>query len=294
MQLQGCFTALITPFTESGEIDYGQLKYLVQQQMEGGVSGIVPVGTSGESPTLSFEEHFKVVETVISTVAGKCKVIAGTGANSTSEAVELTKHARKAGADATLQVTPYYNKPTQEGLYRHFSTVAEEGGLPVVLYQVPGRTGRSIDVDTIERLASQSGVVAVKEACPDIDRTSEILNRCSRIDVLSGDDSMTLPRMIVGGSGVISVASNLIPGRISEMTSSALEGDWENARKLHSQLFPLFRDLFITTNPIPVKSAMAMAGLINEKYRLPLCEMEAGQRHILKQSVINAGLELAE
>ena len=294
MHLQGCFTALITPFTENGKVDHEQLKKLVQRQVDGGVSGIVPVGTSGESPTLSFEEHFKVVETVISTVAGKCKVIAGTGANSTSEAVDLTKHARKEGADATLQVTPYYNKPTQEGLYRHFSTIAEEGGLPVVLYQVPGRTGRSIDVDTVERLASQTGIVAVKEACPDIDRTSEILNRCKQIDVLSGDDSMTLPRMIVGGSGVISVASNLIPDRVSEMISSALAGDWEKARRLHGELFPLFRDLFITTNPIPIKSAMAMAGLINESYRLPLCEMEDEQKEILKQSVSAAGVDLAE
>jgi len=292
MQLQGCYTALITPFDEKGEVDYVCLEKLVRRQVEGGVNGIVPVGTSGESPTLNFEEHSKVIETVIEAAGGQCKIIAGTGANSTSEAVDLTRHARRAGADATLQVTPYYNKPTQEGLYRHFSTVAEEGGLPVVLYQVPGRTGREIAVDTIERLAGKSRVIAVKEACPDIDRTSEILERCADIDVLSGDDSMTLPRMIVGGSGVISVASNLIPEDVSNMTKKALEKDWEGARALHKKLYPLYRDLFISTNPIPIKAAMAMAGLIQEQYRLPLCGMSDNDKEILRKSVIKAGVQV--
>lgn len=292
MRLQGCYTALITPFTKTGEVDYQTLRKLVERQVKGGIQGIVPVGTSGESPTLNFNEHTRVIETVIEVVNGRCPVIAGTGANSTAEAVELTQDARKMGADATLQVTPYYNKPTQEGLFQHFATVAEQGGLPVVLYQVPGRTGRDIAVDTIERLAGQSGIVAVKEACPDIDRTSEILARCDNLSVLSGDDSMTLPRMIVGGSGVISVASNLIPEQVVEMTTAALEGNWGRAQQLHKKLYPLYRDLFVTTNPIPVKGAMAMAGLVEEVYRLPLCGMSESEKEKVRQSAIAAGVKI--
>lgn len=294
MRLEGCYTALVTPFKDTGAVDYETLRKLVKRQVESGVQGIVPVGTSGESPTLNFDEHTKVIETVIEAVNGSCTVIAGTGANSTAEAVELTRGARKMGADATLQVTPYYNKPTQEGLYRHFAAVAEEGGLPVVLYQVPGRTGREIAVDTIERLAEQAGVVAVKEACPDIDRTSEILNRCGDICVLSGDDSMTLPRMIVGGSGVISVASNLIPEEVAEMTGSALKGEWERAQQLHKKLYPLYRDLFVTTNPIPIKGAMAMAGLLQEVYRLPLCNMTDSEKEKVRQSALAAGVQIKQ
>lgn len=276
MKLAGCFTAQVTPFN-AGRVDYACLTKLIERQMNNGVSGIVPVGTSGESPTLNVEEHQRVIETTIKAVAGRGPVIAGTGANSTAEAVELSKHAASAGADATLQVTPYYNKPTQEGLYRHFSTIADDSGLPIVLYQVPGRSGRDIDVDTIERLAKNERVIAVKEACPDIDRTSEILSRCD-ITVLSGDDSMTLPRMIIGGQGVISVASNVMPREVSAMVSAGLAGKWEEARQMHAKLYPLFRDLFIETNPIPVKSAMAMEDLLKEEYRLPLCELAAVNR----------------
>lgn len=279
MKLAGCYTAQVTPF-QNGEVDYDCLRTLVKRQFDNCVTGIVPVGTSGESPTLSVTEHEKVIETTIEAAAGRGPVIAGTGANSTAEAVELSKHAAAAGADATLQVTPYYNKPTQEGLYRHFSAIADESGLPVVLYQVPGRTGRDIDIDTIVRLAENERIVAVKEACPDIDRTSEILARCD-ITVLSGDDSMTLPRMIIGGQGVISVASNVIPREVSEMVSAGLSGDWNRAQQLHARLYPLFRDLFIETNPIPIKAAMAMRGLLEEKYRLPLCELSAANRQQL-------------
>ncbi|MFO7821270.1 MAG: 4-hydroxy-tetrahydrodipicolinate synthase [Lentisphaeria bacterium] len=279
MKLAGCFTAQVTPFS-NGRVDYDCLEKLVERQMDNGVSGIVPVGTSGESPTLSVDEHQQVIETTIKTVAGRGPVIAGTGANSTAEAVELSKHAAKAGADATLQVTPYYNKPTQEGLYRHFSTIADESGLPIVLYQVPGRSGTDIAVETIERLAKNERVIAVKEACSDIDRTSEILSRCD-ITVLSGDDSMTLPRMIIGGQGVISVASNALPHEVAAMVSAALAGNWQKAQGMHAKLYPLFRDMFIETNPIPVKAAMAMLDLLNEEYRLPLCKLAAGHREQL-------------
>lgn len=283
MTLRGCHTALVTPFAND-EVSYDTLRALVERQIEGGVDGVAPVGTTGESPTVDFREHDKVIETVIEQVAGRCLVIAGTGANSTREAVELTRTAAKAGADATLQVTPYYNKPTQEGLYRHFATVADEGGLPVVLYNVPGRTGREIGVDTIARLASHPNVVAVKEAGGSVDRVNNILARCE-ITVLSGDDSLALPMMAVGGEGVISVASNVVPDRVSAMVHDALAGRWEEARRRHRELFPLFRDLFIETNPIPVKAALATLGLIELEYRLPLCELAPESCAALEQTL---------
>ena len=289
MQLQGCYTALVTPFRD-GAVDEDALVRLLDMQVENGVDGIVPVGTTGESPTLNMDEHKGVIGTVVDRVGDRCTVIAGTGANSTEEAVELTKYARDAGADATLQVTPYYNKPTQEGLYRHFATVADEGGLPVVLYHVPGRTGRGIDVGTVERLARHGGVAAVKEACGDIDRVSEICARCDTITVLSGDDSLTLPRMVVGAAGVISVASNVIPAEVAGLVRAALAGDWEQARDLHAQFYPLFRDLFLETNPIPIKAALAMTGMIAEEYRLPLFPMGAENRDQRKATLVYSGV----
>ena len=227
MKFEGVYTALVTPF-RNGEVDYEALKKLVELQVAGRVSGIVPVGTTGESPTLSPQEHLKVIETVIETAAGRCQVIAGTGANSTEEAVFLTSEAKAVGADATLQVTPYYNKPTQEGLYRHFSTVADKVGLPVVLYNVPGRSGVPIAEATVARLAKNPVIMAVKEAAGSVDRVSAILDLCD-ITVLSGDDSLTLPMMSVGAKGIISVSSNLIPGEMSAMVRAALEGDFAKA-----------------------------------------------------------------
>lgn len=288
MTLDGCHTALVTPF-QNDAVNYDAVRSLVDRQIEGHVDGIVPLGTTGESPTVDFREHARIIETVLEHVNKRCTVIAGTGANATKEAVTLTKDAAKAGADATLQVTPYYNKPTQEGLYRHFSTVADEGGLPVVLYNVPGRTGREIAVETIARLAKHPNVVAVKEAGGSVDRVSHIMNACD-ITVLSGDDSLTLPMMAVGGRGVISVASNVAPGLVSEMVHCALAGDWPRARSLHGQLFPLFRDLFLETNPIPVKAAMAMLELIEEEYRLPLSPMSPQNRDALRQTLQNLNL----
>lgn len=289
MIYQGTFTALATPFNASnGEVDYGRLRALVEEQIAGGVEGLVPVGTSGESPTLTYEEHDKIIATVCDLCRGRVKVIAGTGANSTHEALALTRHAIDAGADATLQVTPYYNKPSQEGLYRHFATVAELG-LPVVLYNVPGRSGREIAVETIARLSKVPNIAAVKEAGGSVDRVSKILSLCD-IPVLSGDDSLTVPMISVGASGVISVASNVVPREMSDMVRAALAGDFKTARAAHYRLYPLFRDLFIETNPVPVKAALAYLGKIDEVYRLPLCELEPAHAEALRASMKEVGL----
>ncbi len=288
MNLRGVYTALITPFTR-GAVDYEKLRELVELQVTAKVAGIVPVGTTGESPTLSYEEHSKVIAAVIEQAKGRCQIIAGTGANSTSEAIELTRHAKAAGADATLQVTPYYNKPTQEGLFRHFSAVADQGGLPVVLYNVPGRSGVAIAEGTIARLSKNPMVVAVKEAGGSADRVSSILDLCD-ITILSGDDSLTLPMMAVGATGVISVASNLIPAQMVQMVEAFANGDQATALALHRKYYALFRDQFIETNPIPIKAAMAMAGLTAEEYRLPLCEMQAGNREKLEATLKRCGV----
>lgn len=279
----GTYTALVTPFNKDGSIDFGQLRELVEMQVRAGVAGVAPVGTTGESPTLDFQEHSRVVDETINAARGRIKVIAGTGANSTAEALDLTRHAMESGADATLQVTPYYNKPSQEGLVRHFSTIADLG-LPVVLYNIPGRTGREISVDTVIKLSAHPNIVAIKEAGGSVERVSAIVRRC-RITVLSGDDSLTLPMMAVGAKGVISVASNIVPKPIVKMTRLALENSFAEARKLHLNYYRLFCDLFIDTNPIPIKAAMAMMGFGREVYRLPLCPMSPQLKEQLKDSL---------
>ena len=290
MNIQGVYTALVTPM-RNGEVDYATLRNLVEMQIAGKVAGIVPVGTTGESPTLTYAEHAKVIKTVIEVANGRCQIIAGTGANCTREAIEMTQAAAKDGADGTLQVTPYYNKPTQEGLYRHFSEVADKGGLPVFLYNVPGRSGVAIAESTVARLAKNANIVAIKEAAGSVDRVSSILDICGDdITVLSGDDSLTLPMMSVGAKGIISVASNIIPGDMSKMVSAFLAGDIAAAQALHAKYYGFFRDQFIETNPIPIKAAMAMAGLIEESYRLPLCELTPDHREQLKQSLIRCGI----
>lgn len=288
MEMQGVYTAIVTPFSH-GAVDFGKLRELVEFQIAGGVDGIVPVGTTGESPTLSFEEHMKVIEVTIETAKKRCQIIAGTGANSTSEAIELTRHAKAAGADATLQVTPYYNKPTQEGLYRHFATVADQTGLPVVLYNVPGRSGVPIAVETIARLSKNPLIISVKEAGGSVERVSAILDVCD-ITVLSGDDMLTVPMMAVGATGIISVASNIIPAELKAMVNAAAAGDYSKAMKLHQKYYCLFRDLFVETNPIPVKTAMAMKGMIAEEFRLPLCEISAGAREKLAAALKRCGI----
>ena len=287
----GAYTALVTPFNSDGSVDFLRFSELVVRQAEAGIAGIVPVGTTGESPTLNFDEHSCVIAAAVEAAAGRMQVIAGTGSNATAEAVELTRRALDAGADATLQVTPYYNKPNQEGLYRHFSEVAALG-LPVVLYNVPGRSSREIAIETIVRLAPDPHIACVKEAGGSVDRVSAILSRCD-ICVLSGDDALTLPMMAVGASGVISVASNLLPAVLVQLTQLATAGQWDEARALHLTYYQLFCDCFLDTNPIPIKAAMAMAGLIDETYRLPLCSMDEGLRAQLRQTLTEAGVTLA-
>ena len=279
----GTYTALVTPFNRDGSVDYVKLRALVEWQIAEGVDGVVPVGTTGESPTLEYDEHHRVIEEVAQAAAGRIKVIAGTGANSTAEALMLTREALAQGVDGTLQVCPYYNKPNQEGLYRHFSTIADLG-LPVVLYNIPGRSGREIAVETVARLAGHGKIVAIKEAGGSVERVSAILDACG-LTVLSGDDMLTLPMMSVGAQGVVSVASNLVPGLVGDLVRAATRGDLAAAGCLHARLYHLFRDLFIDTNPVPVKCAMAMTGRIEEIYRLPLCETSDKIRQQLRQTL---------
>ncbi len=288
MKLSGAYTAIVTPFNADGSVDFDKFRNLLEMQIAAGIDGVVPCGTTGESPTLTFDEHNRVIEAAIEVCKGRTQVIAGTGSNSTAEAVSLTKHALSAGADATLQVTPYYNKPNQRGLTKHFTAVADIG-LPVVLYNVPGRSSRAIAVETVKELSKHPNVVAVKEAGGSVNRVSEILSNCD-ITVLSGDDPLTLPMMAVGASGVISVASNLVPGAVVELAHSALSGNWDRARALHDEHYPLFCDVFLDTNPVPVKAAMAMMGLIEERYRLPMCEMTDDLKGKLRATLKQAGL----
>ncbi len=278
--LEGAHTAIVTPFNKDGAVDFGKYRELIDYQIDNGIDGIVPVGTTGESPTLNTDEHLKVIEQTVAAVHGRAKVIAGTGANSTAEAVELTERAKAFGIDATLQVTPYYNKPNQEGLYRHFSAVAEIG-VPVVLYNVPGRTSREIAIETVARLAKHPNIVAVKEAGGKVERVRQTLDAC-KIEVLSGDDGLTFPMMKDGAIGLISVASNVVPAAVASLVHTALEGNWDAAQLLHNQYEKLFDALFIDTNPIPVKAALAMTGRIEEVYRLPLCPMDDGLKETLR------------
>ena len=290
MKLQGTITALVTPFDKTGAVDYGKLKALVDEQVAGGVEGICSVGTSGESPTLSHEEHHKVIEKTIEFAAGKTKIIAGTGANSTSEAISLTKAAiAMGGSDACLQVTPYYNKPNAEGLYRHFMTVADLG-LPVVLYNVPGRAGKEIPLDVVVRLAKHPNVIAIKEAAGSVDRVSAIKNLLPDFTVLSGDDSLALPMISVGAAGVISVASNVIPKEMGDMVRLALAGDFAKARALHAKYYPLFHDLFIDVNPVMVKETLWLMGKIERVFRLPLCETDDAKLAQMKSTLAALGL----
>lgn len=283
MKLRGCYTALVTPF-KNGQVCYSTLKELIEEQIESGIDGLVPVGTTGESPTLTIDEHKKVIQITVETVNNRRSVIAGTGGNSTSEALELTRFAKDAGADATLQVTPYYNKPTQEGVYRHFSKIADDVGLPIVLYNIPGRTGIEIEMETLLRLAKNDQIVAIKEAGGSVDRVSMIKSK-SDITILSGDDMLTLPMISVGAEGVISVTSNLMPLEMLKLTHDALSNNLFEAKNRHLRLYELFNILFVETNPIPIKAALAHLGKINEEYRLPLCNMTKENRNLLIQTI---------
>ena len=290
MNLSGTITALVTPFARDGSVDYGALKALVDEQTAAGVEGICSVGTSGESPTLTHEEHHRVIEKTIEFAAGKCTVVAGTGANSTAEALSLTRAAIACGgADACLQVTPYYNKPNPEGLYRHFMSVADLG-LPVIIYNVPGRTGREIPLSVVKRLAAHPNVVAIKEAAGSVDRVSAVRDAAPGLTVLSGDDSLALPMIAVGAAGVISVASNVVPREMGDMVRLALAGDFVGARALHEKYYRLFRDLFIDVNPVMVKEALAAMGKCERVFRLPLCETDDAKLAQLKGTMEELGL----
>jgi len=281
--------ALVTPF-QDGEIDFETFDELIEFQLEGGIDGIVPVGTTGESPTLSYEEHKKVIERVVKVVGGKVPVIAGAGANSTAEAIELTAYSRKIGADATLQVCPYYNKPMQEGFYQHFRAIAENVDLPIVLYNIPGRCGAGMTPETIARLAELENIIAIKEATGSLDQASEIATRCD-ITIISGDDSLTLPLASVGGKGVISVVANIVPTDVKAMTDLILEGDYVSALKWHKKLFTLSKGMLtLATNPIPVKAAMAILNMASEELRLPMTPLDEDKKVILEKTLADYGL----
>ena len=287
----GTYTAIVTPLRDK-KVDEAALKNLVRFQIKGGVDGLVPVGTTGESPTLDYDEHIQVIEWTVRAANGKTKVLAGTGANSTSEAIYLTKAAERAGADGSLQVAPYYNKPTQEGLYQHFRTIADATKLPIVLYSIPGRCGVEIGVETVARLAGDCrNVIGIKEAGGSADRVSQLRAALGpKFTIVSGDDSLTLPFMAVGAQGVISVASNIIPREVSQMVSAFLKGNIAEAQKLHHKYYPIFKDLFIETNPIPVKAALAMMKLVREEFRLPLVPMSGKNRELLRNTLTECGV----
>ncbi len=291
-KLRGTFTAIVTPFKKDESVDYGALGKLIDFNIENGVNGIVPCGTTGESPTLTEQEHSKVVKFTIDRVNKRALVIAGTGSNCTKTAVELTKEAEKDGADAALVVNPYYNKPTQEGLYRHFKTIADSVSIPIVVYNIKGRTGVNVETSTLMRLASDcKNIVAVKEASGDMNQIKDVIaKKPAGFSVLSGDDGIALELVKSGGDGVISVASNVVPGKVSKMISSALAKDFVTAEKLNEELKELFEKEFIETNPIPIKAMLAMEGMLEEVYRLPMCELIPENKSQVKELLEKMGL----
>lgn len=291
MSFTGVYTAIITPFKD-GQVDYASLEKVIEMQIANGVAGIVAVGTTGESPTVNMNEHSEIIRFTINTVNKRCKVIAGTGGNSTDEAIELTVKAFKDGADASLQVTPYYNKPTQEGLFRHFTAISDAAPeLPIFLYNVPGRTATEIAVETVARLAENPNIPVVKEAGGSVDRVSQI-KALSDITVLSGDDALTLPMMSVGAEGVVSVISNVMPAEMVKLVKLASEMNFKEASALHTKMYPLMKDLFIESNPIPVKALAAELGICGNDLRLPMVEISAENKKILLDSARKAGLSV--
>jgi 4-hydroxy-tetrahydrodipicolinate synthase len=288
---KGSIVAIVTPF-HNGKIDENKLRELIDFQIKNGTSGIVPCGTTGESATLSFDEHEKVIEITIDQVDKRAPVIAGTGSNSTAEAIMLTKEAAAAGADASLQVSPYYNRPTQAGLYEHFKAVAQSVDIPIILYNIAGRTGVNIEPETIARLVQDcKNIVAVKEASGSLDQMSRIRQLCPKsFDLISGDDSLTLPVLSIGGTGIISVVANIVPGDVAALVSAFEKGDIRKAQQLHYKLLPLIKAVFIETNPIPVKTAMGLLGMCRPDLRLPMCSMSAANLEKLKEALKDYGL----
>jgi len=289
----GSYVAIVTPFSKDGrKVDYKALKDLLRWQVESGTDGIVPAGCTGEAATLSHEEQIRVIEFAVETVDGRAKIVAGTGSNNTEEALHLTKEAKRAGADGALVITPYYNKPTPEGQYRHYRLLAEKGGLPLMLYNVPGRTGTNILPETVARLRKDApGVVAIKEAAGSVDQVGAIRRLCD-IAVLSGDDSLTVPMMSIGAVGVVSVLANLVPAEVKQMVAAAARGDFAKARALHYRLLPLMKAMFIETNPICVKTALHLVGRGSGVLRMPLCEMTPKGLEQLRAALKEYGFKL--
>ncbi len=287
---RGTYTALVSPFRD-GAIDAPAFQRLIERQISAGISGIVPVGTTGESPTLSHEERKQIIRLAVETADRRCQVMAGTGSNSTQHAIEATREAEELGVDGALVVAPYYNKPSQEGLFRHFQKIAQSTSLPIMLYNIPARCGVDIGPDTVERLAGACGnIVAIKEASGSVERVSELCTRLPReFAVLSGDDSLTLPFMAVGAVGVVSVASNLLPADVVALVQTFAAGDANRARDLHQKLFGIFKDLFLEPNPVPVKTALSWRGEMSAEVRLPLCEMTLANQDRLRATIENFG-----
>ncbi|PYN96527.1 MAG: 4-hydroxy-tetrahydrodipicolinate synthase [Candidatus Rokuibacteriota bacterium] len=288
---QGSLVAMVTPF-RNGKVDDAKVRELVDFHVTHGTDGIVACGTTGEDPGLDVSEHERVVEMIIESARKRIPVIVGTGSNSTAHTVELTRHAERSGATAALVVNPYYNKPTQEGLYQHFRTVAESVAIPVIVYNIQSRSAVNLETDTLARLVRDcTNVVGVKEASGSLDQMSQVIAACGPdFSVLSGDDNLTLPLMALGGRGVVSVIANIVPRDVAEFTHAALDGDWKRARELHYKLFPLARAAFLETNPIPIKEAMAMAGMIEPEFRLPMCRMSESNRTKLRAILTSYGL----
>lgn len=293
--LQGAFTALITPFRKDAQLDTEALSGIIEHQIIHGINGLVCVGTTGESPTVNHEENLRVVEWAIRIANGRVPIIAGTGSNATSEALSMTQQAKELGADFTLQVVPYYNKPSQEGLYRHFSTIADKGGLPVIVYNIPGRTGQNLEIETLLRLARHTNIAAVKDATGSLPALHQLIMQLpSHISILSGNDDIALINALLGGHGVISVASNIVPDKVSLMIQSALNGKLEESRTLHFQLQDLFIALFVETNPMPVKYAMHLLGFCEEVYRLPLCAVQQSTKDLIRQVLQQLSLKIRQ
>jgi len=291
MTFTGTYTALVTPFRD-GQLDEPAFERLIKAQIRAGVQGIVPVGTTGESPTLSFEEHLHVIELAVRVAKKRLQVIAGTGGNSTDEAIYLTVGAEQLGADGSLQVAPYYNKPSQEGMYQHFRAIAKASKLPIMLYSIPGRCGVEIGVETVKRLAADCPTVrGIKEAGGNVDRVSQLRAALgAKFAILSGDDALTLPFISVGATGVVSVASNVAPREVVKLVQAALAGRVKDALKAHERLYPLFKDLFIETNPAPTKAALALLGEMTEEIRLPLVKISDASRQTLTRTLKKVGV----
>jgi 4-hydroxy-tetrahydrodipicolinate synthase len=290
---RGSLTALVTPFRD-GAIDREALEGIVEHQIANGSAGLVPCGSTGESATMTHDEHIEVVKIVVRSARGRVPVIAGTGSNSTAEAVRLTAAARDAGASAALLISPYYNRPTQDGIYQHYRHIAEQTRFPLIAYNIPGRTASKIEATTLARLAEHEEIIGVKEATGSLDEVQEVIRRCGdALPVYSGDDALTLPIVACGGVGVISVVGNLLPKQWSEAVAACLDGDWATARRLHFAMLPVIRALFLETNPIPAKAGMAMLGLCRDELRLPLLPMTAAPRQVLRDALRAAGARVA-